>query len=940
MRALGQLIFELLGGTLEAAHLGAQRLDAVQDLRVLDLRTTPQHQRTARLAGAVHRLEGEVRVGQVLRDQLLAHALRDRLAVEVDHARDEVLVGDGAADVRPAQLALAQHQAHRLQCVLHLGRRLGERLDLVQMRLANAAHALLGRLDRRLGLAEVGVGALLLGLDDHLLLAHLLLQLQRLLALRLGHRLLLHHLLQLLVGQLVLLLQLVALHAQRRLQVGHLLFGVAQLLQTDVQMQLLLLELLALLAQQLGHLANKVEVVARRHVVVQALLEQAAIGRVHGAVHVHQRAEHGVAVRHRCALARAIQLHAGQLREEVGRTILGAVQVTVARELLRHLVERLRAPLAEPVDHTAVEERRRGGGAVVKVRAGRVHGEHDVQVATHVLREPAEELLVRVQHQAGLEHRVLDRVHQIVVVVALEEAGHVAAGQQRVHALQEAAVQHVALVKDEADLLAGAAGTLHHQAEIAVKVLGRVAVVHLDGEDTHAVHPGDEARQHRLAAAAHADQQRVALRLPQHSVDAQDVVEHLVEEHQRHVQLLLVEDAQLGLHLAAQLLAIHTHVVLTGPGGEEDRALRGLRPGRREVARHTGVQRAIGPLALVRRHQSVLEETQALVCPQTHQLVQAHLVLARLHRLVERAQPSTELARTVDVVRMHVGREAALRLQVELDHRLGEGVRVPGQTGQLQHERAVVGAVDLAQRRAAGKVHKEERRVTQEAVREGDAAGVGGRVARAHELDALQPHPGVVGCAPEAALLGELAQEADHALRAVGVRCRQVDLVAEHHQPAAGLRGPHHHAARSARILAVVVEGLQDEVGAGGAAKVQHRELGVRQRAQRAGERHALAGAGRAAQQQRTSLGQPRAQHVHVSHRVHGRDHHVRRAHLVGKHVHHGHFVLPQHPAAVLLERRVKVEQRRVALLAAGRQVAAEQLAQSVAVALATGQVH
>ena len=45
-------------------------------------------------------------------------------------------------------------------------------------------------------------------------------------------------------------------------------------------------------------------------------------------------------------------------------------------------------------------------------------------------------------------------------------------------------------------------------------------------------------------------------------VNAEDVVQHLVEEHQRHVQLLLVEDLQTGLHVVPELLLLHGDVVL------------------------------------------------------------------------------------------------------------------------------------------------------------------------------------------------------------------------------------------------------------------------------------------------------------------------------------------------------------------------------------------
>ena len=45
-------------------------------------------------------------------------------------------------------------------------------------------------------------------------------------------------------------------------------------------------------------------------------------------------------------------------------------------------------------------------------------------------------------------------------------------------------------------------------------------------------------------------------------VNAEHVVQHFVEQHQRHVQFLLVEDLQPGLHVLSQLLLVHWNVVL------------------------------------------------------------------------------------------------------------------------------------------------------------------------------------------------------------------------------------------------------------------------------------------------------------------------------------------------------------------------------------------
>ena len=65
------------------------------------------------------------------------------------------------------------------------------------------------------------------------------------------------------------------------------------------------------------------------------------------------------------------------------------------------------------------------------------------------------------------------------------------------------------------------------------------------------------------------------LRLFEDSVDPQNVVENLVKQDQRNVQLLLIEDLQSGLHIVPQLLLVHWQVVLGQPVAVEDRPSQG-----------------------------------------------------------------------------------------------------------------------------------------------------------------------------------------------------------------------------------------------------------------------------------------------------------------------------------------------------------------------------
>lgn len=60
-------------------------------------------------------------------------------------------------------------------------------------------------------------------------------------------------------------------------------------------------------------------------------------------------------------------------------------------------------------------------------------------------------------------------------------------------------------------------------------------------EDTEANYPGDEARQGCLACPTHSYEQEMTLWLAEDTVNAQNVFQDLIKQHQWHVQLLLVE---------------------------------------------------------------------------------------------------------------------------------------------------------------------------------------------------------------------------------------------------------------------------------------------------------------------------------------------------------------------------------------------------------------
>jgi len=61
--------------------------------------------------------------------------------------------------------------------------------------------------------------------------------------------------------------------------------------------------------------------------------------------------------------------------------------VNVLGELLGHLNQSLLGPVTKPVDYTSIEQGRRTGCSIRKVRIAGVHGEHHMQVALHILNE-------------------------------------------------------------------------------------------------------------------------------------------------------------------------------------------------------------------------------------------------------------------------------------------------------------------------------------------------------------------------------------------------------------------------------------------------------------------------------------------------------------------------------------------------------------------------
>jgi len=89
-------------------------------------------------------------------------------------------------------------------------------------------------------------------------------------------------------------------------------------------------------------------------------------------------------------------------------------------ELEGDLKETIISPVTEPIDDTSVEQGGGTGCPVREVRICRVHREHHMKVALHILRELLVQLFLRVDHPVRLARLFLAHLDQLGVVVAIE----------------------------------------------------------------------------------------------------------------------------------------------------------------------------------------------------------------------------------------------------------------------------------------------------------------------------------------------------------------------------------------------------------------------------------------------------------------------------------------------------------------------------------------
>eukprot|EP00968_Pinguiococcus_pyrenoidosus_P007309 scaffold486_cov254-Pinguiococcus_pyrenoidosus.AAC.2 len=509
---------------------------------------------------------------------------------------------------------LHEQNHHAVEHQLDDVARVGQLLDLADVCRLDGVDGRLGLVDERLRLGQVRLAlALLLG-DARRVLFALGLDLLHLLAflLRLGagHLEVGQHGVGLLGG----LGQLHLLHRQDLLEGLDILRPAPQLLQAQADAALLVLELVELDGVGLLEVLDEAEVALGRleHLAPHPLKVLLA-GRGHQAVH-----------------------HA-HVRDEALLLLRRALDGVVLDEASRHADQRLLGPLQEPVDGG---HRREAGELLRPLRELRIHGthaQHDVQVVADAVDEELAQGVGRLRDVGSFLEEIVAQLRRDAHDLLLgEEARHVPGEEDAVHELQEDFVLDLALGEQEHRRLALLPGAAIQLLQVVHEAL---LVVALGERDLEALGAGDvraQARQALLAAAADADEEARASRHLHEAVDAQEMHQCVLEQHEVHllggeVGVVALQEVQAPLadggdgaahlvHLGRQLdqhvlLVIHVvpkeaHHVHAAAGLAHQ-----LGP---KVLLREGVQPLLEGRLVVVVRQLVGEDAGALVLPEGH----------------------------------------------------------------------------------------------------------------------------------------------------------------------------------------------------------------------------------------------------------------------------------------------------------------------------------
>ena len=332
----------------------------------------------------------------------------------------------------------------------------------------------------------------------------------------------------------------------------------------------------------------------------------------------------------------------------------------------------------------------------------------------------------------------------------------------------------------------------------------------------------------------------MTLNLTEDSIDSENVVENVVEEDELDVEFLLVEDAKSSLDVLSKLLSFDWKVVSRRPVGVEDGSSEGLLVvDGREVSESRRIDVLVRPELLRFRDESILEEPESFVGPDPNESFDRER-FERSKGFVDSSHPSSELSRTVDVVGLNVGGESFLGGEVEVDHGVREGLGVGSKVGNDLEEGSVEGSVDLFEGDLSWVVNHDEGSVSKEPMGERDSTRICRRVASSDELDPLESDPRHVARPPESSALDELTNEGDDSLGSVLVDRGKVDLVAEEDEPPTDLDWGEDDAVGSLPVLAVLLEGLEDEFRSRRRREVESDDLELWEFPKSTEERHRL----------------------------------------------------------------------------------------------------
>ena len=271
------------------------------------------------------------------------------------------------------------------------------------------------------------------------------------------------------------------------------------------------------------------------------------------------------------------------------------------------------APPVHPVHRAPGEQRGVRLGARGPLGVRRVHAERDVQPRPHARGEELE----RAQHRALRHHLLLERSEHLLQLGVREQAGNLAAGEQRVHRLQNAGRHELVVLQVQKRLFVLQANLREHAFQIRAERAVVVARGHPRREKRRVMRVRHQRRSGPASDARVTRQEQVPAGLTQDAVEARDAVQNLGEE--QNVQLFhlaLVRD-ELGLDVLLKRVRGHrAHdalVILTGAGPRGEHHVRGARRVDAPVFAEHVAEDGVEPRTRLGAHQPVSERARGFV---------------------------------------------------------------------------------------------------------------------------------------------------------------------------------------------------------------------------------------------------------------------------------------------------------------------------------------